>query len=194
MRTPCSAIDIDIEHGELNAAKVRNRVIAALAVVRRANPNLEIYVTFGTTPTGPDKKGAAMIAFAASHRLPADGVDGDAVRLRRAGPLDMGSTSIAAVQGLGRTLQSAYRLDAAAAYPHAGISTMNGRTDAGETVTTAERPVDVDVRPAEPSRPIHVLERQPRPCVRRCEHERRPVQRRGPVAVRVQQHRRRYQG
>ncbi len=131
------AIDIDIEHGEISSAKVRNRVIAALAAVHHANPNLEIYVTFGTTPTGPDKKGAAMITYAASIGflptawtvMPFD---------FGAGPLNMGSTSIAAVQGLGRTLQSAYHLSAAAAYQHAGISTMNGRTDAGETVTTAD--------------------------------------------------------
>ena len=40
------AIDIDIEHNELRSAKVRQRVMAALALVRADEPGLEISITF----------------------------------------------------------------------------------------------------------------------------------------------------
>jgi chitinase len=130
------AIDIDIEHGEMNATKVRNRVIAALAAVHRANPALEIYVTFGTTPTGPDKKGTAMITYAVSLGFQPTAWTVMPFDFGAPGP-DMAQASISAVQGLERLVQSTYHLTAAVAYQHTGISTMNGRTDSGETVSTA---------------------------------------------------------
>jgi chitinase len=131
------AIDIDIEHTEIAGKKVRNRVIAALAAVQRANPSLETYVTIGTLTTGPDTRGKSLITYAASLGflptawtvMPFD--FGESVT-------NMGPASIAAVQALATTLRTTYGLSAAVAYQRSGISSMNGRTDDRETVTVAD--------------------------------------------------------
>ena len=49
------AIDIDIEHSEFTNAKTRRRVIEALAIVQRRDPEVEISITFGTAETGPER-------------------------------------------------------------------------------------------------------------------------------------------
>lgn len=132
------AIDIDIEHGEMSSAKVRNRVVAALATVARTNPGLEIYVTFGTSPTGPEAKGAAMISYAASIGFLPTAWTVMPFDFGGSASTNMGQASITAVQGLARLVQSAYRSTLATAYLHSGISSMNGRTDDGETVSVSD--------------------------------------------------------
>ena len=51
------AIDIDIEHNELRSTKVRQRVIAALELVRGADPGVEISITFPSSQSGPEASG-----------------------------------------------------------------------------------------------------------------------------------------
>jgi len=132
------AIDIDIEHGEFNNKTTRLRVVEALRSVQQANPGLGISITMGTAETGPERNGLSLIADAASIGfqpsvwtiMPFD-----------FGPAatDMGHASIRAVEGLDRDLVSAYGLTAAAAYEHAGVSSMNGKTDeASETVSVED--------------------------------------------------------
>lgn len=132
------AIDVDIEHGEFASAKTRARVIAALAIVQRANPGIEISITFGTTETGPERDGQSLIADAVAIGfqpsvwtvMPFD---------FGAPVADMGQVSIAAAEGLERELASRYGLPAAAAYEHVGISSMNGQTDeTDETVDASD--------------------------------------------------------
>jgi hypothetical protein len=132
------AIDIDIEHGEFDNAKTRQRVVAALAIVQQANPGLEISITFGTAPNGPERAGLSLIADAAAIGfqpsvwtiMPFD--FGTPVA-------DMGQTSIQAAEGLERELVASYGLSATAAYQHVGISSMNGATDeSDETVSVAD--------------------------------------------------------
>ncbi len=132
------AIDIDIEHGEFTSRATRKRVVEALAAVQRANPGLAISVTMGTAESGPEKDGRSLIADAA-----AIGFQPSAWTIMPFdfGPpaTDMGHASIRAVEGLQGDLASAYGLATATAYEHAGISSMNGRTDeAAETVTLAD--------------------------------------------------------
>ena len=132
------AVDIDIEHTEISSARVRTRVVAALAALQSLHPDLQISITFGTTPTGPDRAGTSLIADAARIGfqpyawtiMPFDfGVPEP----------DMGTTSIAAAEGLHTALMSAYGEGSAAAYAHMGISSMNGDTDeADETVSPAD--------------------------------------------------------
>jgi hypothetical protein len=131
------AIDVDIEHGEFTSKKTRLRVIEALASVQRANPGLEISITFGTAQNGPERDGQSLIADAAAIGfqpsvwtvMPFD---------FGATVADMGAVSIAATEGLEREIATRYGLTAAAAYAHAGISSMNGRTDeSDETVGAA---------------------------------------------------------
>jgi chitinase len=131
------AIDIDIEHGEFNSRKARQRVVQALAGVQAANPGLEISITMGTEEAGPGRTGLKLIAEAAaiSFRptvwtvMPFD-----------FGPpaTDMGHASISSLEGLAAALSSAYGVSTAAAYEMSGVSSMNGHTDeASETVTLA---------------------------------------------------------
>jgi chitinase len=131
------AIDIDIEHGEFTSKKTRIRVVEALASVQRANPGLEISITFGTAENGPEPDGQSLIADAAEIGfqpsvwtiMPFD---------FGAPVSDMGAVSIAAAEGLERDLAARYRLAADAAYEHVGISSMNGHTDeSDETVSAA---------------------------------------------------------
>jgi len=132
------AIDVDIEHGEFTNARTRLRVVTALRQVQVDDPAVEITVTFGTTPTGPDKHGRSLLADAAAVGLqpyawtimPFDfGVPES----------DMGSATVAAAEGLHADLMAAYGWDAATAYAHMGISSMNGVTDeADETVSPAD--------------------------------------------------------
>jgi hypothetical protein len=132
------AIDIDIEHTEIASARTRKRVIAALAIVQRANPGLEISITFGTDENGPDAQGVSLITDAASVGfqpaawtiMPFDfGVP----------VTDMGAVSIEAAEGLDQDLADAYHESDAAAYGQVGISSMNGDTDeSDETVSVAD--------------------------------------------------------
>jgi len=122
------AIDIDIEHGELASKKVRKRVIEALAIVQAQNPGLEISVTFGTAEGGPERDGVSLVADAAAIGFQPCAWTVMPFDFGR--PLtDMGHASIRAVEGLERDLVAAYGISHAAAYEHAGISSMNGETD-----------------------------------------------------------------
>ena len=127
------AIDIDIEHGELTGKAVRKRVVAALALVRSANPGLEISVTLGVSEGGPEGAGLSLIADAAAIGFQPNVWTGMPFDFGH--PLtDMGHASIRAAEGLAQALSSAYGLSVSAAYTHTGISSMNGQTD--ETVET----------------------------------------------------------
>ena len=129
------AIDIDIEHTEYTNKRVRAKVVQALALVHAANPALEISITFGTTPSGPDATGASMIDVAAGLGflptawtiMPFD--FGTPVA-------NMGAAATSAAQGLAQKVASAYGIPLDEAYRHSGISSMNGLTDDKNVVVT----------------------------------------------------------
>lgn len=131
------AIDLDIEDTELYSAASRQRIIGALAIVRQRNPGLYISVTIPTAPDGPDSAGQDLINRAAASGLRVDAWTimpfdfGEPVS-------DMAQTSVRAAEGLKSDLMSAYHEPAPAAYRSMGISSMNGRTDAGELVSVAD--------------------------------------------------------
>jgi len=132
------AIDIDIEHKEMSNGATRKRVIAALAIVQRANPGLEISITFGTDETGPNAQDLSLIADAV-----AIGFEPTAWTIMPfdfgAPVSDMGAVSIQAAEGLDRVLAARDHESDAAAYEQVGISSMNGDTDeSDETVSVAD--------------------------------------------------------
>jgi chitinase len=132
-----NAIDIDIEHGEFTNKKVRKRVIEALAIVHGENAALEISVTFGTEETGPEPAGISLIDDAAAIGFQPDAWTIMPFDFGR--PLtDMGHASIRALEGLERDLVAAYGISPAAAYAHAGISSMNGETDESDETVSVE--------------------------------------------------------
>jgi hypothetical protein len=132
------AIDIDIEHGEVKNTKTRERVMAALAIVQADNPGLEISVTFGVAPNGPDATGKQLISEAhAAGLLPSSWT---MMPFDFGTPIsNMGQTTVQAAQGLALYLETTYGLTETDAYAHIGISSMNGRTDeSDETVSTTD--------------------------------------------------------
>ncbi|AUG80798.1 chitinase [Kitasatospora sp. MMS16-BH015] len=132
------AIDIDIENTEVASATVRQRVVSALKTVKTNNPGIKVYVTFGTTPTGPDADGADLVKKGAATGT---AVDGWTIM-----PFDfgshsgsMGSVTTKAADGLKSVVAGAYGYDSATAYKHIGISSMNGHTDeSDESVSTGD--------------------------------------------------------
>lgn len=129
------AIDIDIEHTEIASATVRQRVVDALNLVRADEPRpMEIYVTIGTAPDGPDGPALDLITRAAAAGLVVDGWTIMPFDFGRPIP-NMGRVSVRAAEGLKTDLMTAYGETARGAYRSMGISSMNGRTDeADETV------------------------------------------------------------
>jgi len=132
------AFDVDIEHGEFTSARVRMRVVTALAALQAARPAVQITVTFGTTPTGPDANGRSLIADAA--RLGFQPYAWTIMPFDLGVPeTDMGGATVAAAEGLRADLMAAYGESRSAAYAHLGISSMNGVTDeADEVVSQAD--------------------------------------------------------
>jgi hypothetical protein len=131
------AIDIDIEDTEWSNATVRQRVIDALKIVKNNNAGIKVFITFGTTPTGPDSTGVDMINRGAAAGLTVDGWTIMPFDFGNAQGADMGAISIKASEGLKKLLKSKYGFSDDQAYRHMGISSMNGKTDEHETVTPA---------------------------------------------------------
>ncbi|MFG2039616.1 ricin-type beta-trefoil lectin domain protein [Dactylosporangium sp. NPDC048998] len=128
------AIDIDIEGSVYNNATLQQRTIDALKTVKASNPNVAVYVTFPSDRTGPD---SSMINRAAASGLTVDAWTIMPFDFGAAGQ-NMGNLTIQAAEGLKNVIKNGYHYTDDQAYRHAGISSMNGITDAGETVTVAD--------------------------------------------------------
>ncbi|GAA3359341.1 chitinase [Streptomyces antimycoticus] len=129
------SIDIDIEASEFENATVRQRVVDALKTVKQKNSGIKVYVTFGTTTTGPDANGKDLVKRGASAGLDVDGWAVMPFDFGQ-GSIDMAGATKSAVDGLKNTVASAYGLSSDAAYRKVGFSSMNGKTDvAGETIS-----------------------------------------------------------
>ena len=112
------AVDFDVENSdEFGNTTVRQRILSAVKLLKQHNPSLTAILTFGTGTGGP---GSLIIGEAKSL-----GANVDIFTIM---PFDFG--------GGGNMLQMAtFGWSADTAYRHMGISSMNGMTDAGETVT-----------------------------------------------------------
>lgn len=128
------AIDIDIEASEFENPETQDRVLEALKIVKESNPDLQTVVTFGTTATGPNEPGKRMLTRAAEIGA---NVDVWTQMPFNFGGGDMAQDTINATEGLKELLKSSFGYNDAEAYAHAGISSMNGNTDTGETVQPA---------------------------------------------------------
>jgi hypothetical protein len=127
------ALDIDIEGSVYANPTLQQRTIDALKIVRSGNPGIALYVTFPSDRTGPD---ATMINRAAQSGLTVDGWTIMPFDFGAAGQ-NMATLTIQAAEGLKNTVRNAYGYSDDQAYRHSGISSMNGITDVGETVTVA---------------------------------------------------------
>ena len=97
-----NAIDIDIEHNELRSKKVRQRVVEALALVRDADPGVEISITFPSSQSGPEASGAQPDRRRGRGGAAPGQLDDHAVRLRAAASGSMAAASIQALEALAR--------------------------------------------------------------------------------------------
>jgi hypothetical protein len=127
------AIDIDIEGPVYDNATQQQRVIDALKTVKTNNANLSVYVTFPSGTNGPD---SSMINRAHTSGLTVDAWTIMPFDFGAAGQ-NMGTLTLQAAEGLKNTLKAGYGYTDDQAYRHSGISSMNGITDSGETVTQA---------------------------------------------------------
>jgi hypothetical protein len=127
------ALDIDIEGTVYNNPTLQQRTIDALKTIKANNPTVSVYVTFPSDQSGPD---ANMINRAAASGLTVDAWTIMPFDFGAAGQ-NMGALTIQAAEGLKNTLKNGYGYTDDQAYRHAGISSMNGITDVGETVTVA---------------------------------------------------------
>lgn len=132
------SIDIDIEASEVENAEVRQRVIDALKIVKEKDSGIKVYLTFGTTPSGPNENGEDLIQKGADAGLDVDGWTvmpfdfGD-------GTTDMVTATKSAVDGLKDQVKAAYGLSDDEAYAKSGLSSMNGVTDVeGESVSAGD--------------------------------------------------------
>ncbi|WP_206785139.1 chitinase [Amycolatopsis sp. MtRt-6] len=128
------AIDIDIEADAYSNPAVQQRTVDALKTVRANNPGIKLYVTFGTDQSGPDN---SLVNRAAQAGLTVDGWVIMPFDFGGAGQ-NMGTLTLRAAEGLKNVVKSAYGYDDDTAYRHMGISSMNGITDVGETVTLTD--------------------------------------------------------
>ncbi|WP_374118907.1 chitinase [Streptomyces odontomachi] len=134
------AIDIDIEGDAYNDPNVQQKTVDALKQVKADNSGLVTYVTFPSDRSGPDD---SMINRAADSGLEVDGWTIMPFDFGAAGE-DMAQLTIQATDGLKDTVKNAYGYSDEEAYAHSGLSSMNGITDAQETVTTGDFQTIVD--------------------------------------------------
>lgn len=128
------AIDIDLEGPSYADDRAKQRTVDALIEVQKDNPGLAIYITLASGTSGPDTQ---LIARAARAGLVIDGwsimtFDWDDTSDRQA------QLTMQAVEHLKGSLMSAYGFSEIEAYRHAGISSMNGRSDENAFVTVAD--------------------------------------------------------
>jgi hypothetical protein len=131
------AIDIDIEDTEFHSATARQRVVDALKIVKTKNAGIKTYITMGTDQSGPDSSGVDLISKGAKAGLANDGwvlMPFDF----GGGSANMATLTQQAEEGLKGKLKTAYGYSDDQAYRHMGISSMNGKTDDGETVRLSD--------------------------------------------------------
>lgn len=132
------AIDVDIEHHEFENAAAQDRVLAALKIIEARNPGITTSVTIPVVRTGLNSWGQRLVRRAAELRVPVDVWTIMPFVLGRPGG-NMGRLTIAASEHTYRQLRSHYPgASDAEMYRKIGISTMNGETGAGETITQAD--------------------------------------------------------
>ncbi|RMI46502.1 chitinase [Streptomyces triticirhizae] len=129
-----AAIDIDIEADAYDDPATQQHTVDALLAVQAANPGLKVYITFGTGQNGPD---TSLIQRAADSGLTVDGWTIMPFNFGGNGQ-DMGQLTVQAAEGLKNSLVEIYGYGEEEAHSHMGISSMNGTTDVGETITPAD--------------------------------------------------------
>ncbi|PSL00190.1 glycosyl hydrolase family 18 (putative chitinase) [Murinocardiopsis flavida] len=128
-------IDIDIESTEVENPATQDKVLSAVKIVKQNNPDLKVFMTLGTTADGPTADGKRLISKAAETDA---GVDNWTIMPFNFGGGDMAADTRKASEGLNAHIASSFGISSEEAYTRQGISSMNGKTDQGETITPAD--------------------------------------------------------
>ena len=131
------AIDIDLEAGEVPQGA---KVVGALKIVKKKNPSVQTIMTLGVGTDG--------LPAGREGKLPAqDAAAGSPVDVWTIMPFDfggkndanMGNLSVSVTKKVHAQLKSTHSgMSDAQIYAKQGISSMNGKTDVGETVKVAD--------------------------------------------------------
>ncbi|MEU1732788.1 cellulose binding domain-containing protein [Streptosporangium sp. NPDC020145] len=131
-----AVVDFDIENtDEFENYTVQDRILNGLKIVKAANPNVKIVVTFGTATTGPTSHGIRLINQAKALAVPIDNYT--IMPFDFNGGANMYQSTVNAAEGLKNALKSANGWTDAQAYAHMGISGMNGLSDQQEVTSPA---------------------------------------------------------
>ncbi|NUT95678.1 MAG: chitinase [Saccharothrix sp.] len=130
------AIDIDIEAAEFENATTQDRVLGAVKIVKQNNAGLRTVITMPTDRSGPNSWGKRLVTRAKELGAPVD--VWSVMPFNFGGPSDLVAATKSSVDGLKNHVKATFGLTDDAAYRRSGLSSMNGVTDTGETVTTAQ--------------------------------------------------------
>ncbi|MEV8637721.1 cellulose binding domain-containing protein [Streptosporangium sp. NPDC051023] len=131
-----AVVDFDIENtDEFENYTVQDRILNGLKIVKAANPNVKIVVTFGTATSGPTSHGVRLINQAKALSVPIDNYT--IMPFDFSGGANMYQSTVNAAEGLKNALKSANGWTDAQAYAHMGISGMNGLSDQQEVTSPA---------------------------------------------------------
>ncbi|MEV7006186.1 cellulose binding domain-containing protein [Streptosporangium sp. NPDC051022] len=131
-----AVVDFDIENtDEFENYTVQDRILNGLKIVKAANPNVKVVVTFGTATTGPTSHGVRLINQAKALSVPIDNYT--IMPFDFSGGANMYQSTVNAAEGLKNALKSANGWTDAQAYAHMGISGMNGLSDQQEVTSPA---------------------------------------------------------
>jgi hypothetical protein len=123
------AVDFDVEADEFGNSTVRQRILGAIRILKQRNATLTAILTIGTGTGGPDS------TIIEETRSIGANVDIFTIMPFDFGGSDMFNDTVSASEGLRSRLMTTFGWSADTAYRHMGISSMNGMTDAGETVS-----------------------------------------------------------
>jgi hypothetical protein len=130
------AIDIDLEAGEVSQGA---KVIQALKITKQKNPSVQIILTLGVGTSGLEGGEANLPGLDASAGSPVDVWTIMPFDFGGQNGANMGNLSVSVTKKVHTQLKNTHGgLSDAQIYAKQGISSMNGKTDVGETVKVAD--------------------------------------------------------
>jgi chitinase len=130
------AIDIDLEAGEVSQG---TKVLQALKTVKQKNPGVQIIMTLGVGTGGLEGGELNVLKNAGKMGSPVDVWTIMPFDFGPPGKTAMGTVSVNASEALHKQMKSALKLtNDAQVYRMQGISSMNGKTDTGETIKQSD--------------------------------------------------------
>jgi chitinase len=130
------AIDIDLEAGEVSQGA---KVIQALKITKQKNPSVQLILTLGVGTNGLEGGEARLPALDAAAGSPVDVWTVMPFDFGGQNGANMGKLSVSVTRKVHAQLKSTHKnLTDAQIYAKQGISSMNGKTDVGETVKVSD--------------------------------------------------------